>query len=118
MRQGAQVIANAITLNRVALGFRIAEVPIVPWPEYYGYATGEGQELNESAREAADNPDDWYVAEEPVDVLKISEFWIWPSMLKPKLKRFDQHIEHIRNMVTACRTQKGVYIPPSWLQPE
>lgn len=111
-------IANAMALNRVALGFRIADVPVVPWSEYHGYKTEEGQELNASAREAGDDPDDWYFSEEPVDVMKVSEFWGSRSMLKPKLRRFDAYIQDIRRMVSMCREQKGAYIPPSWLKPE
>lgn len=110
--------AHAIALNRVALGFQTSDIPVLPWPEHYGYKTGEGQELNESAREAGDNPEEWYVSEVPIDVMKISEFWISRSMLKPKLTRFDEQIQHIQKMVSLCREQKGVYIPPSWLTPE
>ena len=54
-------MANAVTLNRVALGFPTADVPVVPWPHYYGYSTPEGEELNDWARAAGDDPDEWYV---------------------------------------------------------
>ena len=108
-------ISHAMTLNRVALGFRIADISVIPWPEYRGYKTKEGQEMNETAREVGDDPDEWCVSEEPVDVMKISEFWLSPSMFKPKLKRFDQYIEDIRKMVSLCRECEGAYIPPSWL---
>jgi len=111
-------MAHAIALNRVALGFPIADVPVVPWPEYRGYVTREGQELNESAREAGDDPDHWYISEDPIDVLKMSELWLSPRMLKPKLKRFDDQLPHIKRMVSLCREKKGVYIPPTWLTPE
>jgi hypothetical protein len=110
--------ANAMAMNRVALGFRLADIPVVPWPDHYGYKTGEGQELNESAREAGDDPDDWYVSEGPVDVLKVSEFWTSRSIIKPKLRRFDPYIRDIHRMVELCRTSKGAYIPPSWLMQE
>jgi hypothetical protein len=51
----------------------------VPWPNYYGYASAEGQELNETARLTGDEPDDWHVSEQPVDVLKVSEFMVKPD---------------------------------------
>jgi hypothetical protein len=87
-----EAVANMVALNRLALGFRVADIPVVPWPEHRGYKSGEGQELNESAREAGDDPDDWYVADEPVDVLKISEFWFSRTKSQPKLRRFDQQM--------------------------
>lgn len=106
---------NTLVLNRIALGFPIADVPVIPWPQYYGYSTAEGRELNETARDAGDNPDDWYVSEQPVDVMKACEFWISPSKAKPKLERFDQQLKSIRTMVTTCRTRKDAYIAPSWI---
>ena len=110
-------IANALHLNRVALGFPIADIPVVSWPEYFGYRTAEGQELNETARMAGDNPDDWYISETPVDVLQTSEVWISRSIMKPKLERSDGYLQDIRRMVTLCRKKKA-FIPPSWLTPE
>lgn len=110
-------VAHAIALNRVALGFPIAELPVLPWPDYYGYKTSEGLELNKSAREAGDNPDDWYISETPIDVMKVSEFWSSIKKMAPKLVRRDSYIESIRKMVTLCRDEKGVYIPPTWLNP-
>jgi len=32
----------ALSLNRSALGFPIAGVPVEPWPEYFGYQTARG----------------------------------------------------------------------------
>jgi hypothetical protein len=111
-------VANMIALNRVALGFHAADIAVLPWSEHRGYNTSEGRELNESAREAGDDPDDWYVANEPVDVLKISEFWFSKTKAQPKLQRLDKQIADIRRMVSLCRTRRDVYIPPSWLTPE
>lgn len=109
-------VANAIALNRVALGFRIADIPVVPWPEYRGYDTPEGRELNSSALEMGDNPNEWYVSETAVDVLRIAEFWHSTSILNPKLTRLDSYIEDIRRMVTTVREAgPGAYIPPSWM---
>jgi hypothetical protein len=113
-----RAMANAIALNRVALGFRVADIPVVPWPDYYGYTTAEGQELNASARAAGDDPDEWYISETPVDVLRISEFWFSKSVQEPKLTRYDRYIEDIHRMVTFCRENKRARIPPSWLEPE
>jgi hypothetical protein len=110
-------ISNAYALQRLALGFPVASIPAVPWPEYYGYLTPEGQELNETAREKGNNPDDWYLSESPVDVLQVSEFWCSRSILKPKLRRDDGYIRDIRRMVTLCRERKA-YILPTWLNEE
>jgi hypothetical protein len=49
-----QEMVNGISLNRVALGFRIGDIGVTPWPQHPGYFTAEGQELNETAREAGD----------------------------------------------------------------
>jgi len=105
---------NAISLNRVALGFAISETPVVPWREHYGYGTPEGRDLNESARAAGDDPEDWYVSETPVDVTKASEFWYSRNILHPKLVRHDSYLADIRRMVHLSKSQ-GAYIPPSWL---
>lgn len=110
--------SNAMAMNRVVLGFPIAEIPVVPWTEYKGYDTAEGRELNVSALEAGDDPTDWYVSETPIDVMKVAEFWYSRSVMKPKLKRTDSYISDIRRMVTLCRETKGAFIPPSWLNPD
>ncbi len=112
----SQDLSNAVALNRVALGFPVADIPVVPWPEHPGYGTGEGRELNGTAREAGDEPDDWFVSEVSVDLMKVSEFWHSPSMLQPRLKRVDRHVADIHRMVTMCRETPGAYIPPSWLK--
>lgn len=110
--------ANAMAMNRVALGFPISEIPVVPWPEHFGYTTGEGRELNETAREAGDDPDDWFVSDAPVNVLKVSEFWTSRSIVNPKLQRFDGYIKDIHRMVELCRSTPRAYIPPSWMKPD
>lgn len=110
-------VANAIALQRLALGFPIADIPVVPWPLHPGAATPEGRELNESARELGDNPGDWYVSEVPVEVMKASEVWISRSIQRPKLERNVGYLAEIKRMVTLCREQRA-YIPPSWLKPD
>jgi hypothetical protein len=110
-------MANAVALNRIALGFPIANIPVIPWSDHPGYTTAEGQELNESAIEAGDNPLHWYVSSEPVDVLQSSEIWSSSSMLRPRLKRWDWYLKDVHNMVQMCR-RGGVYIPPTWLTTE
>ncbi|NOG74047.1 hypothetical protein [Roseicella sp. DB1501] len=107
--------ANAIALNRVALGFPVSSIPVVPWQQHLGYSTAEGRDLNESARAAGDDPNDWWVAEAPVDLLQMSEIWISPSIANPKLKRSDPYLLDVRRMVTLCRTVPGSFIPPSWM---
>jgi hypothetical protein len=109
-------LANAISLNRVAIGFPVAEIPVVPWPQHPGYATSEGRELNETAIEAGDDPADWYVSEEAIDLLKATEFWSSRSVVRPRLERIDRYLPDMRRMVTTCRATKGVYIPPTWLK--
>jgi len=70
--------ANALALNRVAIGFPAATIGAVRWPDYGAYSTAEGRELNETAREVGDDPDDWWVSEQPVDLLLETEFWAPP----------------------------------------
>jgi hypothetical protein len=101
-------------LHRVALGFQIDEVPLVHWPKHAGYPTPEGRALNLGATDVGDNPDDWYVSETPVDLMKISEFWNATKISDTTLKRWDAYIADIRRMVTLCRSGE-VYIPPSWI---
>jgi hypothetical protein len=107
-------LAGAISLHPVALGFPISDIGAVPWPQHYGYSTAEGRELNESARDVGDEPDDWYVCEQPVDVLKACEVWLSRTKSNPKLKRKDWYLTDVHRMVTQCRATR-VYIPPSWL---
>lgn len=106
---------DAFTWKRVALGFRVADIAVVPWPDYYGYNTGEGRDLNETAREAGDDPADWYVAEGPIDLMAMTEIRLASSVMNPKLERSDQYLVHVKRMVQTCRTTPGTYIPPSWL---
>jgi hypothetical protein len=110
--------AHGFALNRVALGFHIADIPVVHWPKHPGYITIEGQELNETARDAGDNPEDWWVSEDPVDLLNLCEFWNAMNIFNLKMTRRDAYVEDIKRMVTLCRTKEGVYIPPTWLKPE
>lgn len=108
-------MANAYALQRMAIGFRIADIPVVPWIEHPGYFTEEGADLNETARDAGDNPGDWYVSEQPVDVALASEIWGSGSVMKPKLKRSDAYLPQMKNMVALCRAIPGTIIPPSWI---
>ncbi|MCO6415130.1 hypothetical protein JYK14_02925 [Siccirubricoccus sp. KC 17139] len=111
-------LVNAIALNRVALGFPIASIPVIPWRNHPGYGTGEGRELNTTARDAGDNPDDWYVSETPVDILAASEIWTSSSIMSPKLKRLPEYLLHVRLMVQKCRDKPGTFIPPTWMKVE
>jgi hypothetical protein len=114
----SEEVANGIAMQRVALGFPVSAIPVVRWNEHPGYVTPEGRDLNASATDAGDNPDDWYVAERPVDVLQITEFWSSASILNPKLKRRDAYIKDIHRMVTLCRERPGAYITPTWMTPK
>lgn len=108
-------MANLIAMNRVALGFSIETIGAIPWPEYYGYTTPEGQELNDTAREVGDNPDDWYICEQPVDALHIAEVYGQPDIKNPILERRTNYVNDIHKMVTLCRENKGTFIPPTWM---
>jgi hypothetical protein len=114
----SELESNAMALHRIALGFPVSAIPVVPWPDHPGYGTDEGQELNKSARDAGDNPNDWWVSEEPVEVLTASEVWTCHKIMDVKLSRNDWYLKEVRKMVQMCRDTKGVFIPPSWLTPE
>jgi hypothetical protein len=110
-------LSHALALNRVALGFPLVGQMFVKWSDHPGYATAEGRELNDLARDLGDDPGDWYVSERPVDVLTAGEFWLSRSTFEPKLERFDVYLAEIHKMVTLCRTRKGAFIAPTWLTP-
>ncbi len=83
----------------------------------------EGRDTNASAIDAGDDPADWYVSEQDIDVTRIAEFWSSPSVSNPRLERIDNdYIGRIRKMVTACREGhskgQGVYIAPAWMTAE
>lgn len=107
-------LGNALALNRMALGFPVADIGAVPWRDHPGYVTPEGRELNETAVDAGDDPNDWYVAEAPVDVLKSTEVWTSKTIQNPKLSRLDWYLKDIHHMVRSCR-KTPAYIPPAWL---
>ena len=95
--------ANMLAMQRVALGFPIADINVIPWPEHRGFNTGEGKRLNESAIEAGDDPADWYVSDHPVDVMKAKGVWTSSSIANPKLQRRDWYLKDVKKMVTLCR---------------
>lgn len=109
---------NLIALNRIAIGFIASTIPVVRWRDHYGYASAEGQKLNQTAREFGDDPDDWYVSEEPVDLLSATEIWSSASIVKPKYRRLPEYLPAMKDMVTRARSKDGIYIPPSWMTPE
>jgi hypothetical protein len=109
-------VMHALALHRIALGFPAAKVPVVPWPEHAGYRTREGGELNESARDVGDDPDTWWVSDTPVDVMQASELYISRKIMAPKLFRSDASLlADVKRTVALCRSQPGVFIPPTWL---
>lgn len=111
-------VGNAMALNRLALRFRVSDIPVMPWADHPGYSTSEGIELNETAIEAGDDPRHWYVSEQPVDVLKAIEVWSARSIKNPWLQREDWYLKDVHNMVRNCRIRKDVLIPPTWLSAE
>lgn len=108
---------NPIALQRIALAFRVADIPVVRWTDHPGYDTAEGRELNASALDYGDDPTDWYVSEQPVDLMLVSEVWSSASIMKPKYERIPEYLPQMKRMVERCRAEK-VYIPPSWLKPD
>lgn len=108
-------MAHGMALNRVALGFPIEGSTILRWKDHPGYATREGQDLNESARDAGDDPTRWYVSAEPVDVMTASEIWTSGSIFQPKLVRQPGYLADVHRMVNLCRSTPGAYIPPTWI---
>jgi hypothetical protein len=114
---GDAQLGNALALHRLALGFPVAEIGAVRWRDHAGYTTSEGRELNVSAVDAGDDPNDWYVSETPVEILKSTEVWGSKTIQNPRLTRWDWYLKDIHHMVKICREQ-GVYIPPTWLNDE
>lgn len=110
-----RLMMNGMALRRFALGFPLAGSSIVPWSDHPGYETAEGQELNRTARAAGDNPNYWYVSEQPVDVLSATEVWGAKSIFKPKLERNLEYMSQVHRMVQLCRAMPGAQIPPSWV---
>jgi len=110
--------ANAISLHRVAIGFPLDLEGLIPWKMHYGYKTAEGMELNSTAIDVGDNPEDWYVSEAPVDILHATEILMARSIHDTKLIRLPEQIAVVHRMVRICREKEGVYIPPSWIPPE
>jgi hypothetical protein len=104
----------AFVMNRMALGFRATDVPVVPWPDHMGYSTAEGRDLNDSAREVGDDPDRWWVSETPVDVLRATDVRGSKTIMGLKMERLDNYLSDIHRMVRLCREIPGTYIPPSW----
>lgn len=111
-------LVSAFSLDRLALGFPVQGSSIVPWSKHPGYLTPEGQELNKTAQEVGDNPDDWWVSEKPIDVLAATEVWMERRRGSGRLERYDPYLADIRRMVELCRSTPGAYIPPSWLTEE
>lgn len=109
---------NAISLDRIAVGFDVDEIGAIRWTDHRGFATAEGGELNTSAVEAGDDPSDWWVTESPVDLMLVKAALASKSRSKPRMERADWYIKDIKRMVAMCRERTGVFIPPSWMSPE
>ena len=110
-------VANAISLRRMALGFRLTDIPVVPWRNYYGYNTPEGRQLNDTARASGDNPDVWYVSELRVSLDQMIEIRVARSIQNLKMERRDDYLEKLRPMLELIKREK-VYVPPTWLSRE
>ncbi|MCL6741801.1 hypothetical protein LZ518_11750 [Sphingomonas sp. RB56-2] len=111
-------VANAVALNRVSFGFVAADIGAIRWLDHPGYSTGEGQELNETAREAGDDPDRSWVSEAPIDLMSMVELRVSWSISKPKLLREDAYLRKAKELIQTCRDNPGAYVPPTWLTPD
>jgi hypothetical protein len=112
-QMGSQ-ISNALALHHVALGFQIDEVHLVHWPRHPGYSTPEGRLLNRTAMDVGDNPDDWYVSEIPIDVMKICEFWHATKISDVTLKRWDAYTPSWVTGTQAATLAKSIDVPVQW----
>lgn len=113
----AAPVANAISLRQMALGFKLADIPVTPWPEHRGYATSEGRTLNDTARAAGDNPDLWFVSEHRVSLDHMIEIRVARSTQNLKMERRDDYLEKLRPMLEFLKREKA-YVPPAWLSIE
>lgn len=109
--------ARALSLHRVALGFRASEIGVIPWPEYHGFKTAEGKELNETAIECGDDPTTWYISEQPVDLAFLTEIRLARSRDDLKMLRNDKYLRDIQNLLARLKVKKA-YIPPTWMSLE
>ena len=107
--------AAAISLERVALGFRIADIKATPWPSYPGYDTPEGAVLNDTARDVGDDPNKWYVTEHSVDLDHMTEVWLPKKRYDLKLIQSDKYLGEVRKLIAMCKSRSDAYVPPSWL---
>lgn len=108
-------VSNFMALKRFALGFPYDPATFTPWRDHAGYTTREGRDLNRSARDAGDNPDMWFVAEAPVDMMNCTEVWASRSIFNPRLESIPQYLPAVHQMVQLCRDIPQTYIPPSWV---
>jgi hypothetical protein len=112
----SKALSNGIALHRIALGFPATEIPIKPWPRYYGYATPEGQ-AHQTARASGDEPDRWYLSEERVSLQHMTEIRIAKSMQDLKMQRNDEYLYEIKKLLAALKDERA-YVPPTWLSPK
>lgn len=108
-------ISNAIAMHRIAIGFPLSATKAVKWTDHAGYTTREGRDLNESAIEAGDDPDDWYVSEVPLNILLSTEIWGSRSKFEPKMERLPNYLVDVHNLVRLSKSNPNAYIPPSYL---
>lgn len=115
----ASDVSNLFHWRRIALGFPLSDVAVVRWRDHRGYYTDYGRHLTVSAVAAGDDPDDWFVSEQPVDVMRLTEYWASPSPWKPRLERIRGYVPEVRKMVSMCRAARTageeICIPPPWM---
>jgi len=113
------LVVDAFCYMRIALGFHAKEIGAVPWPEHPSYDTDEGRGFAETAREVGDNPDEWYVAERPVDILKATTARLPKKVMGTELIPNDGYLREVKAMVAFSQEFPGkLYIPPSLMPRE
>jgi len=110
-----RAMEEAFSLGRLAFGFNIKDIPVIPWPDHYGFRTCEGRQLNETAREYGDSPTRWFVSEKPIDMTLVSSIWTPRKNQKYRLERNDQCLRDTKAVVALCKEREGVFIAPAWL---
>lgn len=103
--------SDAVSLTRISLGFRASEIGAIKWSAHPGYETDEGRELNDAAVAIGDDPTQWWVCDQDIDVERIVECRQADSIEDPHMKPFNEYIVGIKRLVGMAK------IPNSWIAP-
>lgn len=103
--------SDAVSLKRISLGFRASAIGAVRWSAHPGYNTEEGRDLTKRAIDLGDDPAQWWVCDQDVEVEKIIECRQAESIENPRMQPFDEYIVGIKRLVGMAK------IPNSWIAP-